>query len=397
MSSKVIEEYRQLTSEESQRIIEFRHYMHEYPEISNEEIETTKRIKQFLAELEGIEILELPVKTGVVAILKGAKPGRTVGLRCDIDAIPQTEQYSCAYKSHISGVMHACGHDTHTAAVLGAAMVFSRLQNEIKGNIVFLFQKAEETTTGAKEMIEAGLFDIIQPDMFFALHNWPTVPTGQVICKRGALMSAKTNFVIKIKGHGGHGSMPHLNIDPIVCASAVVMSLQTVLSRNINPLDAMVFSINSIQGGSVNNLVVDDTTMTATIRSLSATGMKRAKERMERIVQDTCRAYECSCEIEYIDDIPLTFNPETMYSLAYEAAEKVVGKENIVDIEPTLASEDFAFIMQRVPSFMYWFGSAIEGVTNEALHQPSYHANDGMITVASNVLVSAVLTAQDKE
>lgn len=385
----------QLTREEYNRIVEFRHYMHEYPELSNAEVETTKHIKEFLATVPGVEILPLPVKTGIVAMIKGNQSGKTIGLRCDIDAIAQTELYECPYKSKVAGVMHACGHDIHTASLLGATLLLSRLRDKMMGNVVLLFQKAEETTSGAKEMIEAGFLDITQPDMFFGLHNWPTVPAGKVICKQGALMAAKTNFKVKIIGHGGHGSMPHLNIDPIVCSAAVIMSLQTVLSRNINPLDAVVFSINSINGGSVDNLVVDDTSMTATIRSLSESGMQRAKERMEKIVYDTCKAYECKAEITYIDDIPLTYNAEAMYDLAYKAAERVVGAENIVTIEPTLASEDFAFIMEQIPSFMYWFGSAIEGESIEALHQPYYHASDETIRTAAEVLANAVLTAQE--
>ncbi|WP_455258494.1 M20 metallopeptidase family protein [Peptoniphilus asaccharolyticus] len=383
-----------ITSEEEKRILDFFYNMHQYPEISNQEFNTTKNIKEFLNGIDGVEILPLEVETGVLAIIRGENKGPTIGLRCDIDAINQTERYKCEYSSKNEGVMHACGHDFHTASLLGAALILGRNKSKMNGNAVLLFQKAEETTTGAEEMIEAGLFELSKAEMFFGLHNWPLVPAGKVICKKGALMSAKTNFEIEVIGRGGHGSMPHLNIDPIVCASAIVMSLQTVLSRNIDPFSPMVFSINSINGGSVDNLVVDNTKMTATIRSLSSESMLRAKERMEKIVRDTCSAYECEYKITYKEDIPLTFNSDKMYDLAVKAAEKVVSKSDIVDVQATMASEDFAKIMQRVPSFMYWFGSGKENEENKALHDQYYHADESGIKVAAEVLASAVITAQ---
>lgn len=384
-----------LNKEEEKQILDFRHNMHMYPELSNQEFKTTKNIKDFLNKLDGVEILPLDIQTGVVAIIRGKEEGKTIGLRCDIDAINQNEEYQSEYKSKVKGVMHGCGHDFHTASLLGAALILNRLKNKMKGNVVFLFQKAEETTTGAKDMIDAGLFEIAKPDMFFGLHNWPLIETGKVICKKGALMSAKTNFEIEVKGRGGHGSMPHLNVDPIVCASAIIMSLQTVLSRNINPFSPVVFSINYIKGGSYENLVVDNTIMTATIRSLSSEAMIRAKERMERIVKDTCSAYECSYEINYKEDIPLTFNSEEMYNLAVKSAEKIVDRKDIIETEPTMASEDFAIIMQKVPSFMYWFGSGEKDKENKALHHPKYHAKYEGIKIASEILASAVITAQE--
>lgn len=384
-----------LEEKELEKILDFRHHMHQYPEISNQEFETTKNIKSYLKKIEGVEVLDLPVATGLVAKIKTNKSGKVVGLRCDIDAISQTEEYESPYKSKIPGVMHACGHDFHTAALLGATTILAQNRSKLKGDVILLFQKAEETTTGAKEMIDAGLFEKTKAEMFFGLHNWPHVPVGKVILKNGALMAAKTNFKIKIIGRGGHGSMPHLNIDPIVCASATVMSLQTVLSRNIDPLDSMVFSVNSIIGGSVDNLVVDDVKLTATIRSLSSAAIKRAKERMEKIVADTCSAYECQYEIEYVDDIPLTFNSEEMYKIAYQAAKEVVGEENLVNTKPSLASEDFAFIMEKVPAFMYWFGSAEDGEGKEALHSKYFHASDQGIKTAAEVLANSVIKAQE--
>ena len=214
-----------LTSEEEAQIIDFRHDMHMHPELSHREFRTTSNIKAFLSTLEGIEILELPRKTtGVVARLIGGKMGPEICLRADIDAICQTEDNDLPWKSRETGIMHACGHDFHTAGLLGAAMILSRKREEVPGTVDFLFQEAEETTDGAREMIDAGIFEVIHPVAFFGEHNRPEVPVGKVVCKNGALMAAKTNFVIRVIGRGGHGSMPHLCVDPIVASAAIIQS-----------------------------------------------------------------------------------------------------------------------------------------------------------------------------
>ena len=311
-----------LTAEEEARIIDFRHDMHMYPELSHRELRTSGNIKSFLSSLEGIEILELPKETtGVVARLVGGKPGCEIGLRADIDAICQTEDNDLPWKSREAGIMHACGHDFHTAGLLGAAMILSRNRDEVPGTVDFLFQEAEETTDGARKMIDSGLFEVIHPAAFFGEHNRPEVPVGKVVCKNGALMAAKTNFVIRIFGRGGHGSMPHLCVDPIVASAAIIQSLQTIVSRNTDPLESVVLSVGSIHGGSIENLVVDKVEMTASIRALSVEARERAVRRMETVVRSTAEAYECRAEIEYREILPLTFNGEKMYKIAVRAAE----------------------------------------------------------------------------
>ena len=379
-----------LTAEEEARIIEFRHDMHMYPELSHREFRTTDSIKAFLASLEGIEILELPKKTtGVVARIKGGKPGPEIGLRADIDAICQTEDNDLPWKSRESGIMHACGHDFHTAGLLGAAMILTRIREEVPGTVDFLFQEAEETTDGAREMIDAGLFEVIHPEAFFGEHNRPEVPAGKVVCKNGALMAAKTNFVIRVIGRGGHGSMPHLCVDPIVASAAIIQSLQTIVSRNTDPLESVVLSVGSIHGGSIENLVVDKVEMTASIRALSIEARERAVSRMETVVRKTAEAYECRAEIEYREILPLTFNSEEMYKAAVRAAEMAVGSANVIDVPPTLASEDFSIFMEKVPSFFYWIGSGTFGETSYAWHQSRFKADDAGIRVAAEVMAAA--------
>ena len=359
-----------LTAEEEARIIDFRHDMHMYPELSHRELRTSGNIKSFLSSLAGIEILELPKETtGVVARLVGGKPGCEIGLRADIDAICQTEDNDLPWKSREAGIMHACGHDFHTAGLLGAAMILSRNRDEVPGTVDFLFQEAEETTDGARKMIDSGLFEVIHPAAFFGEHNRPEVPVGKVVCKNGAL--------------------PHLCVDPIVASAAIIQSLQTIVSRNTDPLESVVLSVGSIHGGSIENLVVDKVEMTASIRALSVEARERAVRRMENVVRSTAEAYECRAEIEYREILPLTFNGEKMYKIAVRAAETAVGSENVIDVPPTLASEDFSIIMDKVPSFFYWIGSGTPGETAYAWHQSRFKADDAGIRVAAEVMASA--------
>ena len=207
-------------------------------------------------------------------------------------------------------------------------------------------------------------------------------------------MSTKVNFKIEIIGKGQHGSMPHLNIDPIVCASNIVMALQTIISRNTNPFDSTVLSVNSINGGSENNLVVDRTHLSATIRSLSEKSLEKSVKRMEEIVKNMASAYECKYEIKYTEKIPLVYNPEKMYEKVLKSAEKILGEENIIKEGQTMASEDFAFYMKKVPGFFYWFGSGEENHKKEALHSKNFYCSDKAIKPAVEVMANAVLDLQ---
>ena len=402
-----------LTKEDIELITAFRHDLHQHPELSGEEYRTTGMIREFLSALPGCRILDLPVRTGVVAQIQGpdkevlpVKTGVTaqiqgmdegdppsgagvatqiqgtdkeVMLRADIDALPQTECVDIPWKSSVPGVMHACGHDLHTAALCGAALLLCRMKQEGMAlpTIDLVFQPAEEGTTGARMMMDAGLFDMIHPSVCFGMHNWPSVETGRVVCREGAIMSAKRNFDIVVHGRGGHGSMPHLNVDPIVCAAAMVQSLQTIVSRNINPIDAGILSINMIEGGSPVNLVVDQVRMKATVRSLSETVLDRMIERVETIVERISQAYECRSEIIWKERIPAVWNSPEMTKEAILCA-KECGLP-IVDAAPSLSSEDFALYREYVPSFFFWLGSRAAGREIHELHTPQFFADDSAI------------------
>ena len=380
-----------LTDEEFQEILAVKRDMHMYPELSGEEFETTGKLRAFFDARPDFEILPVPVPTGLAVRISGSQNGPEIMLRADIDALPQTEAFESQWKSRVPGVMHACGHDFHTASLLGASILLAKAKADgrLKGSVDLVFQPAEEGTTGARKLIDAGLFDIIHPEAVFGMHNWPSVETGKVVCHEGPLMSAKCNFDIRIFGAGGHGSMPHLNIDPIVCCGAVVQSLQTVVSRNISPLDHVVLSINMIEGGSPVNLVVDRVMMKATIRSLSEKALDRAIERVKTIVEKTAGAYECRSEIIWHERIPLVFNSPEMTAFAGRAA-AAAGCE-VTDAPPSLASEDFALYRQYAPAFFYWVGSTAAEDAVEELHRPRFHTDDAALYHASALYAASVL------
>lgn len=402
----------QLTEEEYNRILAFKRDLHMHPELSRKEVQTTAKIRAFLESLPDFRILPLETETGtgiVAQICAGKREtgketiargeaedaketeDREIMLRADIDALPQTEEYESPWKSQTPGVMHACGHDFHTASLLGTALLLQRAQKDgvLKNTVDLVFQPAEEGTTGAGVLLKAGLFDLIHPDYCFGIHNWPSIQTGRIACHEGPLMSGKRNFEIRIHGAGGHGSMPHLNIDPIVCAAAVVQSLQTVVSRNTDPLDSVILTINRIEGGSLMNLVADQVTMLATVRSLSDPALDRAIERIGTIVEKTAEAYECRGEILWKDRIPAVWNSPEMTALAKKCA-AVTGCQ-VVDAPPSLASEDFSRYRAFVPSFFYWVGSTAAGEQPQELHKPLFHTDDTALRHAAELYAASAL------
>lgn len=382
-----------LKPEEYKRILEIKRDLHMHPETAHEEFRTTERIKEVLSSIPGMEILSPEPHTGVIARIRPSEgfDGREIMLRADIDALPQEEDYESPWKSLDPGKMHACGHDLHTASLLGAAMILGRIREAglLRNTVDLVFQPAEEGTTGARMLIDHGLFSMIHPEMCFGFHNWPKVPSGKIVCHRGNLMSGKRNFSIVITGSGGHGSMPHLNVDPIVCSAAVIQSLQTVVSRNTDPLDSLVLSISMIQGGRPANVVADKVELTATVRSLSDKALDRAIERVEAIVKSTAEAYECSGEVIWQERIPALFNSDEMYETAYKTALET-GAE-VIDFEPSLASEDFALYREFVPSFFYWIGSTPSGEEPQDLHRPLFHTDDSIMQTASELFARAAM------
>lgn len=400
-----------LSEEEYERILAFKRDLHMHPELSGEEHRTTERIRTFLETLPDFRILPLHTETGtgLVAQIRGEEKAdradrdkadrdksdgnvTEIMLRADIDALPQTEVYESPWKSVSPGIMHACGHDFHTASLLGAALLLQRAKTDgtLHRTVDLVFQPAEEGARGALMMIRAGLFDLIHPDLCFGMHNWPSVQSGRIVCHEGALMSGKRNFEIIIHGVSGHGSMPHLGTDAIVCAAAVIQSLQTVVSRNTDPLDSVLLTVNMIEGGSPVNFIVDRVCLLGTVRSLSDQALDHAISRVEAIVNGTAAAYGCRAQIGWTDRIPTVWNSPEMTVRARRCADTTGCR--VVDAEPSLASEDFACYRAHVPSFFYWVGSTAEGEEPRDLHKPDFHTDDRMLRYAAELYMASVMT-----
>ena len=353
--------------------------LYEIPERAFQEVKTTAYIKEVCGNYP-LETIDIGMETGFVCLLD-AGAADTVALRTDIDAVPTDE-----------GPRHLCGHNAHAGTMLGAVHYLCGVRDSLKHNVLFIFQPAEEGTRGAREMISHGLFEklSVRPSQIYAIHNRPEINVGDVVVHKGPLMSEKSVFDIRINGRAAHASMPQLSADPIVCAAAVVQSLQTVVSRNTNPLDAVILTINMIEGGSPMNLVTDKVLMRGSVRSLSDTALDRAIERVAAIAEKTAEAYECRAEILWNDRIPAVWNSPEMTALAKKCA-AATGCE-VTDAPPSLASEDFSRYRAFVPSFFYWVGSTAAGDEPQELHKPRFHTDDTALRHAAELYaVSAML------
>ena len=376
----------ELTEDELGALVEFRHDLHRHPETSGEERRTTSKIREFVSAVPECEIVDVPVGTGLVARISGTS--EEVMLRADIDALPQTERVDVPWRSTVAGVMHACGHDVHATALCGAMLALARMKRAgvLLPTVDLVFQPAEETGAGARSLIEAGLFDRIHPAVCFGVHNWPSVDIGKVVCAPGARMAALANFDVVVRGHGGHGSLPHLNVDPIVCAAAIVQSLQTVVSRNVDPLDCGLLSISLIEGGSPVNRVADQVLIKGTVRSLTDATLERMMGRLEAIVHGTAQAYACGGEVIWGRRIPAVWNSPDLLAEALKCVQRAGC--DLADAPATLVGEDFAYYQEHVPSFFFWVGSRMGGTKTLELHAPDYFADDAVIAHAARLYVA---------
>lgn len=383
-----LEELKKLYEEE---VIEFRRDLHMYPELSFKEYRTTEKIKEKLISL-GIEIMDLGMETGVVGLLKGKEEGPTIALRGDIDALPIQELNDVPYKSKIDGVMHACGHDFHASSVIGAAIILSDIKNKLNGNVMFVFQPAEEINKGAKVMVEKGLFTDYKADLIFGLHNNPEIPWGKIAIKKGGLMAAVDTIRIKVKGKGGHGAIPNATRDPIIAASAMLMNLQTIVSRNVSPLDSAVISIGTFNSGTANNVISELVEMSGTVRSFDLQVRQMLPKRIKEVLEYTAKAYMVDVELEYIFDLPAVFNDDELTKLAYDATKEIVGEEGIVDPIPSMGGEDFSIFTEKVPGFFFWLGVGNkEKDMNYVWHNPRFDGDDRAVITASAVMSNMVL------
>lgn len=367
-----------------------RRHFHMHPELSLEEYETTEFIAK---ELDKIGVpYERLTETGLIATIEGKHPGKTVALRSDMDALNVTQKNEVPYKSLYEGKMHACGHDAHTAILLGAAHILKDLKDTFSGTVKLVFQPAEEVAAGAKALIEAGdWYDKV--DNFFGAHVWSGLEAGKVSVEAGQRMAAADFFKIKVIGKSGHGSMPHQTHDAVVAASAIVMNLQTIVSREYNPLDALVVTVGSIHSGNRFNVISGSAELEGTVRYFTHEIAAAIEDSMRRIVESTAAMYRCEAQLEYFYVTPPLINEEASSAIAHEAALVTHGEENIVLQEKTTGGEDYAYFLKEKPGCFAFIGTKNpEKKTDFAHHNENFDVDEDALIGGSALYAQYALT-----
>ncbi|WP_054313792.1 M20 aminoacylase family protein [Mesorhizobium sp. 1M-11] len=363
-------------AELQEEVAGWRRHIHQKPELNFDVFETAAFVTEKLKEFGCDEVVTGIGKTGVVGIIRGGKGnGSTVGLRADMDALPITEITGKPYASQTPGKMHACGHDGHTAMLLGAAKYLAETRN-FAGSVAVIFQPAEEGGGGGNEMVKDGMMDRFGIAKVFGMHNMPGLPVGQFAIRPGPIMAATAEFTIRVKGRGGHAAMPHGTIDPIVIASQLVGALQTIASRNTDPIESVVVSVTKFHAGDAYNVIPEIAEIAGTVRSLKKDVGKKAEERMRQLCAGIAAAHDTTIEVDYDANYPVTFNhpDETVFSS--DVAAEVAGDAQVQRaIQPVMGGEDFSYMLEARPGAFIFIGNG----DTAGLHHPAYDFNDEVI------------------
>lgn len=368
---------------------QIRRDLHAHPELAFQEQRTADVVANKLQQWQ-IPIHRGLGKTGVVGIVKAGQSPRAIGLRADMDALPIEEQNQFAHASKHPGKMHACGHDGHTAMLLAAAHYLACHRN-FDGTVYLIFQPAEEGAGGADAMIKDGLFELFPMQQVFGMHNWPGLAVGQFAASAGPVMAAFTNFRIVVQGKGCHAAQPHLGLDPLPVAAQIITALQTIVSRNANPLDAAVVSVTTIHAGQAANVIADQCEMTGTVRAFSAQVMALVERRMGELIEHIALAHRVTAELEFSPGFPVTINHQQPVALARQVMANIVGEANVLQQQPSMGAEDFAYMLQQRPGCYCFIGngdgdhrSAGHGMGSCELHNASYDFNDELIVIGAS-------------
>ncbi len=385
------------------RAIELRHQIHQNPELGNREVETAKLIAKHLKSL-GYEVRTGVAKTGVIGVMRFAKPGPTLAVRADIDALPVVEQTGFPFAStkrttfdgQDVGVAHACGHDVHTAVQLGLASMIAAQKAELAGTVVLIFQPAEEGAPageegGAKLMLKEGLFDEFKPVAVLGLHTFPDWEVGTVALTAGPSQAASDTWRAVIKGKQAHGAWPHLAVDPVVMAAEVVTSLQTIRSRNIDPMAAAVVTVGVIRGGERFNIIPAEVELKGTVRTYEPAVQDLIERRMREIMAGVTQAGGGTYELEYTRNNPALINHAALTAWARERLVARLGADQVEVNRPVMGAEDFAWFAQRVPGLYFRLGATAPGTKNSGLHTPTYRADDGAVAVGMRAMAGLVV------
>jgi len=373
------------------RIVSLRRNFHMNPELANEEFRTSQIIAEILQNL-GLKVTGGIAGTGVAGLLEGGEDGKTVALRADMDALPIQDQKKTGYASKIHGKMHACGHDAHTAMLLGAAMVLANMKDNIKGRVKFIFQPAEESTGGARRMIDQGILKNPEVNAIFGLHVSPEIQTGYLGIKYGVANARSDTFKIVIKGKAAHGASPHRGIDAIVIAAQVITALQSIISRRIDPMASGVITLGTIRGGSQSNIIADRVELIGTVRTLEEYTRKAILKDIREIANHICLCMGGKYELETEPGYPLLVNNDDMVDMVSKAANKVIG-DNVIEISrPGMGVEDFAYFLQEVPGAFWRLGTGNKGKGIECTpHNPYFDIDEDALIIGTAVHVQIVL------
>ena len=377
------EEAKKEAKEISDWIIKLRRELHRHPELMYEEVKTSALVRRELDNL-GISYKSPIAKTGVLASI-GNGNGPCVALRADMDALPIHEETDVEFKSEIDGKMHACGHDCHTAMLLGAAKILKSKESEINGTVKLFFQPAEEGGAGGKLMRDEGALENPKVERIFGLHVWPQMPTGQIGSKKGTFLAATSFLDLTIKGVGGHAAVPHLTRDPVLTSAQIITNLQSVISRELDPLDSGVVSISAIHGGMAANVIPSEVKILGTLRSLTMDGLKSLQRRVKEISEKIAEAHECEAIVEYPgNDYPPTVNDGDMWDFAKNIGNNMLGEENVNELDAVMGGEDFAYYTEQVKGCF-----VVLGVQNKeidaiySVHHPMFKADEQALHIGT--------------
>lgn len=380
------------TAEIESKIIEIRHQIHQNPELSFAETETAALAASEMRKL-GFEVKENIFGTGVTATFKnsGEKDAKTLLIRADMDALPVQEKNDLDFYSKKDGVMHACGHDGHTAILIGTAVVLKELAADFKGNIKFLFQPGEETSGGADGMIKEGVLKNPKVDAALGLHLWGSTPQGIVEYKSGPFMASPDHFDLKIIGRGGHAARPHNTIDPIPIGAEIISALQKIVSRRIDPLESAVISVCNFEAGSTHNVIPDTALLKATVRSLKPKVREQLAENIESVIKNICNIYGADYQLDYVFGYPPVINDSEMTELLANSAAKILGKARVKErVNAEMGGEDFSFFGNEIPAVFYFLGIAPEGeIINH--HQSDFKFDDSVLKDGVAVMVQTAV------
>ena len=364
----------------------WRHDIHSHPETAFEEVRTADVVAEKLKSF-GLEVHRGLAKTGVVGVLRAGNSKRAIGLRADMDALDVHETNEFDHKSTIPGKMHACGHDGHTVMLLGAAKYLAETKN-FDGTVYFIFQPAEENEGGGRVMVEEGLFERFPMEAVYGMHNWPELPLGKMALRAGPLMGAYYIFEIVATGRGAHAAMPHLGRDPMPFAAHVINALQTIVSRNLHPLEAGVVSVTQVHGGDTWNVIPQEVVLRGTVRSFLPAVQDLIERRMREIVDGLAATFDMTATLRYERRYPATINTEAETGHALAAASALLGSASIdTDPTPSMGSEDFAFMLQARPGCYVWLGGG-RGPGTYNLHNPHYDFNDEALAIGAGYWVT---------